>query len=95
MPLHFNPTVTGLLDRLEQKGYVERIPSDQDKRIRYVTLTPKTKALDHTIFQHIDKMDAVMLKGLNQQQQDELFKLLDHIYENLREEEIHVKNLVK
>jgi hypothetical protein len=40
-------------------------------------------------------MDAVMLKGLNQQQQDELFKLLDHIYENLREEEIHVKNLVK
>ena len=90
-----NPTVTGLLDRLEQKGYVERIPSDQDKRIRYVTLTSKTKTLDQTVFQHIDKMDAVMLKGMNQQQQDELFKLLDHIYENLREEEIHVKNLVK
>ena len=41
------------------------------------------------------KMDAVMLKGLNQQQQDALFALLDHIYQNLREEESNVKNTVK
>jgi DNA-binding MarR family transcriptional regulator len=34
------PTVTRLLDRMEAKGYVERIANDGDRRITLVGITP-------------------------------------------------------
>ena len=34
-----NPTVTGILNRLEQKGFIERKQSLKDKRVRTIVLT--------------------------------------------------------
>ncbi|MBN9428507.1 MAG: MarR family transcriptional regulator [Burkholderiales bacterium] len=34
------PTVTRLLDRMENKGYVERLPHDSDRRVTLVRVTP-------------------------------------------------------
>lgn len=34
-------TVTGIINRLETKTYVARIPSKEDKRVTYITLTAK------------------------------------------------------
>lgn len=34
------PTVTRLLDRMEGKGYVERLPHDSDRRVTLVRMTP-------------------------------------------------------
>ena len=36
-----NPTVTGILNRLEQKGFIERKQSLKDKRVRTIVLTKK------------------------------------------------------
>ena len=36
-----NPTVTGILNRLEQKGFIERKRSLKDKRVRTIVLTKK------------------------------------------------------
>lgn len=33
--------VTGLVDRLEEQGFVERRPSEADRRVKHVCLTPK------------------------------------------------------
>ncbi|WP_240488629.1 MarR family winged helix-turn-helix transcriptional regulator [Labilithrix luteola] len=33
--------VTGLVDRLEEQGLVERRPSEADRRVKHVSLTPK------------------------------------------------------
>lgn len=35
-----NSTLTGVVDRLEAMGYVERVPAPQDRRARCVALTP-------------------------------------------------------
>ena len=36
-----NPTVTGLIKRLEEKGYLLSVPSDRDKRCKNIYLTEK------------------------------------------------------
>jgi MarR family transcriptional regulator, 2-MHQ and catechol-resistance regulon repressor len=38
-------TLTGVLDRLEEKGIVERVPSRKDRRSIHVRLTPKGEGL--------------------------------------------------
>ncbi len=44
------PTVTRLLDRMEGKGQVERLPHDSDRRITLVRITRKgAKAVEHLI----------------------------------------------
>lgn len=38
--LHLNSsTVTGIINRLEKKGFIARLPKREDKRVTYVTLT--------------------------------------------------------
>ncbi|HEY4653731.1 MAG TPA: MarR family transcriptional regulator [Cyclobacteriaceae bacterium] len=42
-------TVTGIINRLEKKGYIARLPKQGDKRITYLTLTSSgAKVLDKT-----------------------------------------------
>ena len=44
------PTVTRLLDRMEAKGQVQRLPHDSDRRITLVRITRKgAKAVEHLI----------------------------------------------
>ena len=37
-------TLTVLADKLEQEGYIRRLPSPDDSRVRYLALTPKGEA---------------------------------------------------
>ena len=38
-----NPTVTGILNRLEEKGFIVRKTKENDKRFRMIELTEKTE----------------------------------------------------
>src|SRR3954468_21832165 len=40
-----NSNVTGIVDRLEAHGLVERRPSEQDRRVKAVALTPHGEAI--------------------------------------------------
>ena len=89
-----NPTVTGLLNRMEQKGYVVRVHSPDDKRIRYIQITDKVEDIDKKIKKHIDYSEGVIAKGLSQEERNLLFKLLAKVKDNLiKEEENHVKDI--
>lgn len=43
-------TLTGVLDRLEAKGLIERIPSREDRRAIFIRLTPKGEANFEKVF---------------------------------------------
>src|SRR5947208_8129190 len=43
-------TLTGVLDRLEKKGLVERVPSRDDRRCTLIRLTPKGDARFRQVF---------------------------------------------
>ena len=47
--------ITGIIDRLERKGLVERIRKEGDRRVALITLTETGKALSGTIPDPIEK----------------------------------------
>ena len=81
-----NSTVSGIVDRLEKQGFVERIRSKEDRRVVYVDVTIefRKKAKEH--FNKIDtKVESVMKEG-TQEEIDKVFEGL-HILKKIFDRE--------
>lgn len=62
------PTVTIMLDKLVDKGYVIKIRSDEDRRSAHVHLTEKGNKLKDLHDQIHKKLAEIITKGLNEQE---------------------------
>lgn len=82
-----NPTVTGILNRLESKGLIERTASRQDHRIRYIHPTSKAKAIDQKTRKIFDDYERVMLKGFSQEEEILLKDMLTRVLNNIKDKE--------
>ena len=70
-------TLTGVLDRLEARGEIERVPSETDRRSIIVRLTPKGKRLFQRVFPaHIYYMKPYFERALTERQMTDLRNLL-------------------
>ena len=70
------PSVTGVIDRLERQGLVERIASRKDLRSKEIHLTKEGRALlERALKKHPAQMEKI-LGGLTVAQRAELLKLL-------------------
>lgn len=59
-----NSTVSGIIDRLEQQGLVERVRSHEDKRIVYLILSPKTDDIKDDIHDTVNEyLASLVSKG--------------------------------
>src|SRR6218665_2409114 len=77
------PSITGVIDRVERQGFVERVPSLQDLRSKQVSLTPEgRKFLEGVLKHHPAQMEKV-LSPLTGPQRIELQKLLGKIEAHL------------
>ena len=68
-----NSTVSGIVDRLESQGYVERLRSKEDRRVVYVTTTPKMK--EQVMF-HENMLESIMEEALKQASEAELQQIV-------------------
>jgi DNA-binding MarR family transcriptional regulator len=50
-------TITGILDRMEKNGYVERRPNAEDRRSLQVYLTPRAREVGPEIIKFADELD--------------------------------------
>ena len=71
-----NPTVTGILKRLDEKGFILAVPSNQDKRCK--NIYPTEKAYDIQ-----KKMDRRLTIGMSKKEIAALEKMLDRILYNI------------
>jgi DNA-binding MarR family transcriptional regulator len=70
------PSVTGVVDRLERSGLVQRDSVSTDLRAKQVRLTTRGRAVVERVLEvHPSQIDRVM-SGLNQKEQGELGRLL-------------------
>lgn len=80
-------TLTSMINRLEKKGYIKRITSEEDKRCYHLLVTDKGKEIEK---QHLESEYYVyshILKGLDSKLKREQFlSLVDEILENLEKE---------
>lgn len=68
-------TITGVSDRLEARGLLERGPSPGDRRVKVLTLTDRGRELHHQLWRRLmDRSPAS--HGLDEQEQQALGDLL-------------------
>ncbi len=69
-------TITGVLERLEQKGYLTRRVSPQDRRARLLDLTEAGREVLDRIEPAVLSAQRIMLSGLDDDEAAELVRLL-------------------
>ena len=76
-------TVTTCLNNLERKGYIERIRSDQDRRVVYLHLTKKGR-LVHRLHKRFHKaMVEKIIDGMSPEEINVMGKGLTNLYQFL------------
>ncbi len=60
-------TITGILDRMEKNGYVERRPNAEDRRSALVYLTQKAREVGPRIIGFADELNAAIRKSFPEQ----------------------------
>ena len=79
-------TVNGILDRMEEKGLVERTVSGTDARQRLVALTLAGRKREEQVKQAFLEAEALIVWGLTKEETDTLRSLLERVIQNLEED---------
>ena len=79
-------TVNGILDRMEEKGLVERTVSGTDARQRLVALTLAGRKREEQVKQAFMEAEALIVRGLTKEETDTLRSLLERVIQNLEED---------
>src|SRR3954453_2102287 len=71
------PGITGLIDRLEQAGFVNRLRCDKDRRVIYGALTDRALATQTDLDEPLVTLHHQLLGHLAQAELKELIRLLE------------------
>lgn len=78
-------TATGILDRLETKGYLRRERCTHDRRAVRLFLTQKGRELEGPVTALADEVSEKMLRGFTGAEREQLFTALERVERNLNE----------
>ena len=79
------PGITGLLDRLQEKGWVTRKRSTEDRRTVWCRLTPAGRSLLADLDAPVEHMDASTFMRMKPEDLDHLIGLLTELRRHLAE----------
>jgi DNA-binding MarR family transcriptional regulator len=77
------PGITGLIDRLEQAGFVNRVRCAKDRRVIYVALADRGTTTLAALDEPLMALHRKLLGHLSQAELKELIRLLDKVREPL------------
>lgn len=87
--LHISrPTMSGILKRLESKGFIIFAPSSKDKRYKKIVLTDKAAALDQRIHETILETEAQMVSDIAPEQIDMVRRLVIQMINNISDSKL-------
>ncbi|MCT2534945.1 MarR family transcriptional regulator [Aquibacillus koreensis] len=69
-------SITYVVDKLEKKGYLKRVPCASDRRITYASITEQGESLLHSIFPDHWKQIEAITGGLEPEEKQEAIRLL-------------------
>jgi len=72
-------TITGVVDRLAQKGLIARHESSRDRRARELTMTPSGEKTLRGVTPVVEQAQQIMLRGLTKKEATELVRLLQKV----------------
>lgn len=71
--------VTGLVDRLENSGLIDRTTDPEDRRVKMITLSKKGRAMRAELLEGLRKLEAVDLGRLSPTEQQQFAILIDKL----------------
>lgn len=80
-----HPTVSGLLARLEAKGFIVCTPDPDDRRCKRIAATEKAEQCHIRIHDTFRALEQQTLQGFSPDEIQTLLRLLDRAIENLSE----------
>ena len=78
-----HPTVSGLLSRLEKKGFVELRTDEQDRRCKRIYVLQKGMELDETMHQTIRNTEEALVQSFTEEEKAQFAALLQRAIDNL------------
>lgn len=80
-----NPTVTGILKRLDEKGYIFCVPNVEDKRKKNIYLTEKAYDIQKKMEADRKKLDKRLTMGLTKKEVAAVTRALEKMLYNIAE----------
>ena len=80
-----HPTVSGLLFRLEKKGFIEIRPDKADRRCKRVYILPKGQELEDAMHNTIMASEAQMTKDFTDEEKEQFARFLVRAIHNMGE----------
>ena len=78
-----NPTVTGILKRLDEKGYILCVPNARDRRKKNIYLTEKAYDIQRRMDADRRKLDRELTRGMTKRETEALRKNLAKMLYNI------------
>lgn len=82
-----NATINGLVNRLEQNGYIYRITNSEDKRMVSIHPTEKANQIKDLSLTTIYNLEQKMMAHIAPDKQEELVNLLEQMIQNIESED--------
>ena len=79
------PTMAGIISRLEQKELVITGQNDKDKRIKKVEISDEGRALINRLGEHLDDSERTIVGDFTKDEQETFHLLLERAYYNVVE----------
>lgn len=78
-------SVTELLQTMEAKKLIRRIPDENDARWKKIVFTPEAESSREILKREIDETEALLLKGISEDEQETFLRLAGKMLKNLEE----------
>ncbi len=76
-------TAKGLVQRLEEKGYVRTAFDSEDGRVKHIYLAEYSARLHEALRSQSQRLEECMLEGLSPAERAELTRLMQHVFHNI------------
>lgn len=80
-----HPTVSGLLSRLEKKGFLELRPDESDRRFKRIYILPKGRELEETMHHIILTTEEKLVQDFTDEEKAQFAHLLTRAIRNMGE----------
>lgn len=79
-----HPTVSSILNRLEEKKLIVTQPLESDRRYKKIVLTDKSSSMTLAISEKITKITAKLFNGLSQMEIEQLSSTINDLISNIK-----------
>lgn len=78
-----HPTVSGLLARMEKKGFIEQYPDETDHRCKRIRILPKGLKCTQTMHHVIERNEQMLVQGFSEEEKEQFYAFLGRAIANL------------